>query len=99
MYCTTLTRSAKVAPAAASVMFAGAQDRATAGPLVGVSQVTASSPSFGPGQALIINVVATDDDGTLTIRSSLPGSKLTVNNCSGIGAQVAGQCDGAMSAV
>lgn len=69
--------------------------------LVGVAEVSASKPSFGPNETVNITVRATDDDGTLRISSSLPGSKLVVVSCSGIGGnQVAAKCDsGGLSAV
>jgi hypothetical protein len=60
-----------------------------------VGGVAANAPTFAPGQPLTITVSAEDDDGLLVITSSLPGSTLSVTNCSGIGTnQVAGQCDG-----
>jgi len=60
-----------------------------------VGGVYASVPTFQPGQPITITVTAEDDDGSLTIRSNLAGSALTVTNCTGIGSnQVAGKCDG-----
>jgi hypothetical protein len=50
--------------------------------LPGVSQVAASKPSFAPGETITITVVATDDQGTLRVSSSLPGSTLNVTGCS-----------------
>lgn len=94
-----LSLAALLLLAALVLTFAGSSRQAAA-ELFGVSEVSSSAPSFGPGQALTITVVATDDDGTLTITSSATGSKLTVTNCSGIGPQVSGRCDGTgMSAV
>jgi len=61
--------------------------------LVGVSEVSASKPSFGPNETITITVVATDDSGELRISSNLPGSKLSVTGCSGVGNQVSGRCD------
>jgi hypothetical protein len=70
------------------------QDKAAVAQLVGVSQVAASKPSFAPNEVVTITVVATDDDGTLTISASKPGTKLTVTGCSGVGTMVNGQCNG-----
>jgi hypothetical protein len=71
------------------------QEKAAVAQLVGVSQVAASKPSFSPNEVVTITVVATDDDGTLTISASKPGTKLTVTGCSGVGTMVSGKCDGA----
>lgn len=50
--------------------------------LPGVSAVTASKPSFAPGESITITVVATDDSGVLRISSNLPGTTLSVTACS-----------------
>ncbi len=60
-----------------------------------VGGVFSNVPTFQPGQPVTITVTAEDDDGALVIKSNLPGSTLTVTNCTGIGPnQVAGKCDG-----
>ena len=58
-----------------------------------VGGVAANAPTFSQGQPLTLTVSAEDDDGTLTIISHLPGSHLTVTNCTGIGSKIAGRCD------
>ncbi len=75
-----------------AIAFAATSGSAVA-QLVGVSEVSASKPSFGPNETITITVVATDDDGQLRISSSLPGSKLNVTNCAGIGTRISGACD------
>jgi hypothetical protein len=68
--------------------------------LPGVSQVAANKPSFAPGETIIITVVATDDQGTLRISSSLPGSTLDVTGCSvNDQASVGNTCTGTRTAV
>jgi hypothetical protein len=60
-----------------------------------VAGVFSNVPTFLPAQPVTITVTAEEDDGVLVIKSNLAGSKLTVTNCNGFGAdQVAGKCDG-----
>ena len=59
-----------------------------------VAGVTASAPSFSPGQILVITVSAEDDDGELTIISNDADSELTVILCTVSGPQNNGECDG-----
>jgi hypothetical protein len=80
-------------------MFSSGQP-SSAEDLPGVSQVSASKPSFAPGETITITVVATDDQGTLRISSSLPGSVLNVTGCSvNDQASVSNTCTGNRTAV
>lgn len=84
---------------AAVAMFATGE-QSSAEDLPGVSQVAASKPSFAPGETITITVVATDDQGTLRISSSLPGSTLSVTGCSiNDQASVSNTCTGNRTAV
>ena len=85
-------------------LFAGSYALGISGPQVArgdVGGVYANVPIFTPNQVVTITVTAEDDDGTLTIESSLGTSHLTVTNCTGIGNdQIDGQCDsGGMGSV
>ncbi len=68
--------------------------------LPGVSAVTASKPSFSPGESITITVVATDDSGTLRVSSDLPGTTLSVTGCTVADqATVANSCTGSRDSV
>jgi hypothetical protein len=68
--------------------------------LPGVSAVTASKPSFAPGESITITVVATDDNGELQIWSNLSGTTLSVTGCTVNGDNaVANTCTGTRTAV
>ena len=68
--------------------------------LPGVSAVTASKPSFAPGESITITVVATDDSGTLRVSTNLPGTSLTVNSCTvNDAAAAANTCTGTRTAI
>jgi hypothetical protein len=59
-----------------------------------VGGVASNQPTFSRGDEITITVSAEDDDGDLTIISNLSGSKMVVEECSGIGSnQVEGECD------
>lgn len=68
--------------------------------LPGVSQVSASKPSFAPGETITITVIATDDNGNLRVSSNLPGTTLNVTGCTvNDAASVSNTCTGNRTAV